>query len=245
VAATTTPLELDDLAGVGLLGMVLAASPVAEAVASTHLSNYGPLAHCATTACGPATAAILARAAAHGALVVIDASLPGSLEAHSDAFYLEAKALTAIEAMPFPSPAPRAPPPPPFCKIPPPPPPAPGAANCYKLGTWVCGMCNVFGKGPYESHATPALRVSCVPSLRFRPPETFLDLNIPGGPKEYFLHELNIAHSTSWGPPGARRSRAQVRAWHLRRGLPGGREPAGGFRRGHRRPLPRHRPDLR
>ena len=162
VTAGTSALEVKELGEAGLLGMVLAAAPAVEAVAGTVWTNYGPLAGCEATACGPATAAVLAQARDYSVLVVADASLPTSLSAHEDASYLEAAALAAIAALPFPPPPPPPPPPPRPCALPAPPPAPAGSPSCYKLGTEQCGMCSIFGRGPYEGHATKAIRVSCV-----------------------------------------------------------------------------------
>lgn len=75
------------------LGMVLASAPVLEPISGQTISNYGPLAGCiaghitASMNCGTNTSAILAQAAAHNIMVVVDASLPANLEAHQDAYF--------------------------------------------------------------------------------------------------------------------------------------------------------------
>ena len=134
--------------------MLLASAPVIEPVTSEVVSNYGPLAGCLDQhirgqSCGTATAAILAQAANQsGVLVVVDAALPQELEAHQDAFFLEASALKTIEALSFPPP-PSSPPLPcelrsadKQCQLPPP----PKAGTCYKLGTELCGLCEITSK---------------------------------------------------------------------------------------------------
>ena len=134
--------------------MLLASAPVIEPISSGVISNYGPLAGCLDQhihgqSCGTATAAILAQAANQSSvLVVVDAALPQELEAHQDAFFLEASALKTIEALPFPPPVPSPPLPCALrsaaqqCQLP----PAPKAGTCYTLGTELCGLCEITSK---------------------------------------------------------------------------------------------------
>jgi hypothetical protein len=141
------------------LGMLLASAPVRETITNALISNYGPLAGCLEQhyrggTCGTSTAAILAQVTTNqsnsSVLVVMDAALPQGLEAHQDAFFLESSALTAIEALPFPPPRPSPPLP---CELRPASqqcvlPPAPPAKTCYKLGTELCGLCEITSKTP-------------------------------------------------------------------------------------------------
>jgi|EP01049_Picozoa_sp_SAG25_P009046 hypothetical protein len=131
--------------------MVLVSAPVIERVSAHLVSIYGPLASC-TDKCATGTAAILAQATAHHALVVVDAALPGDLEAHQDAYFDESVALENISRLPFPPPPP--PPPPPCgsvgsnhtCVLPRLSGLTDDDSSCYALGTEVCGLCEISGK---------------------------------------------------------------------------------------------------
>lgn len=139
------------------LGMVLASAPVIDPISGQSISNYGPLAGCGSFGnCATNTSAILAQAAEHHILVVVDASLPADLEAHQDAYFDESVALKRISALPFPPPPPLPPPPPPpcgslqanqTCTLSPPLRAASDgdAGDCYTLGRELCGLCEISG----------------------------------------------------------------------------------------------------